>query len=120
VGAALVGLAQAVEFQPPVAEAQRGPQVHGQQDQLGVDLGPPAQRLGADLVELAIAAALRALVPEHRAHVVQALAAVVQQVVLDHGAHQAGRAFGAQAQVVGRPCWSAGPRRSTSPFRRCR
>ena len=57
-----------------------------------------AQRLGAHLVELAIAATLRTLVAEHRAHVVEALAAFVQQVVLGYGAHHAGGIFRAQCQ----------------------
>jgi hypothetical protein len=51
--------------------------------------GREAERLDADLVELAIAAALRTLVAEHRADVPQALRAVVQQVVLDRRAHDA-------------------------------
>ena len=100
--APLFRLAQAVELQPPVRQAQLAPQRHGQQDQLGIHLRPgKAQRLGADLVELPVAAALRTLAAEHGAHVEQALAAVVQQVVLGHGAHQAGRTLGAQRQVVG-------------------
>ena len=100
--APLVGLAQAVQLQSPVLDAQFAPQRHREQDQFRVQLRPAkAQRLGTDLVELAVAPALRPLAPEHGAHVVQALAAVVQQVVLGHGAHQAGRALRAQRQVVG-------------------
>ena len=59
-----------------------------------------AERLDADLVELPVAPALRPLVAEHRAHVVQALAAVVEHRVLDRGAHHAGRALGAQRERV--------------------
>ena len=59
-----------------------------------------ADRFGAELEELAVAAALRTLVAEHRALVPQALRSVVGQVVLDHRAHGAGRAFGTQGQLV--------------------
>ncbi len=101
VGLTLRRLAQAVEFQAHVFQAQHLPQVIRQQDQFGVDLcATKTQHLGANLVKLAVAAALRTLVAEHRAHVVQALAAFVEQVVLDHRAHQTGRAFGAQGQLL--------------------
>ena len=101
VGLALGGLAQAVEFQAHIFQAQNFPQVIGQQDQLCIDLGTAkAQHLGTNLVELAVAAALGALVAEHGAHVVQALAAFVQQVVLNHRAHQPGCAFGAQRELL--------------------
>ena len=73
------GLAQAVEFEPHVRQAKHLPERLCQQDQFGVDVGAgKAERLGADLVELAVAAALRALVAEHRPHVPEALAAVVE------------------------------------------
>jgi hypothetical protein len=49
-------------------------------------------------VELAVAATLRALVAEHRADRVDALRAVVQQVVLDRGAHDAGGHLGPHGQ----------------------
>ncbi len=49
-------------------EAEGLPQRAGQQDQFGIDVrAGEAQRLDADLVELAVAAALRTLVAEHRA-----------------------------------------------------
>ena len=84
VRAPLFGLAQAVEFQPHLGQAQVAPQRARHQDHLGIDIRPgKAQRLDADLVELPVAAALRLLVPEHRADVEQPLAAVVEQRMLD-------------------------------------
>ena len=51
-------------------------------------------------MELAVTPTLGALVAEHRPHVPHALAAVVQQVVLNGGAHQAGCALGAQRELL--------------------
>jgi hypothetical protein len=59
-----------------------------------------ADRFGAELEELAVAAALRTLVAEHRALVPEALRTVVGQVVFERGAHDAGRAFRTQGQQV--------------------
>jgi len=96
---ALGRLTQAVELQAHVLETQLLPQGVGQQDQLGVDLSPrKSQGLGTDLVKLAVATALRTLVPEHRPHVIKPLAAVVQHRVLGHGTHHARGIFGAQGQ----------------------
>jgi hypothetical protein len=50
-------------------------------------------------VELAITAALRTLVAEHRAHVPQTLRTVVQHVVLDRSAHDARGIFRAHRQI---------------------
>ena len=98
---ALLRLTQTVDFKAPLGQAQALPQRHGQQDQLGIHIGTgKAHGFCTDLVELAIAAALRALVAEHGADVPHAFAAVVQQVVFNGGAHQAGRAFGAQRQAL--------------------
>ena len=97
---ALVRLPEAVDFQAHVVQAQLLPQRVRQQDDFRIHVGPgKTQRFGADLVELPVATALRPLVPEHRAHVVQALAAVVQQRMFGHRAHHAGGAFGAQRQL---------------------
>jgi hypothetical protein len=85
---------------PRLFEPQDLPQVVGQQDQFGIDLGTTkTQHFGTNLVELAVAATLRTLVAEHGAHVIQALATFVQQVVLDHSAHQTCCALGAQGQL---------------------
>ena len=53
-----------------------------------------------ELVELPVAALLRALVAKHRAHLPNAQRAVVQRVVLVDGAHHAGRGLGTQRQAV--------------------
>ena len=76
-----------------------------------------AQRLGADLVELSIATLLRPLVTEHRADVVQPLAAVVQERMLLDRAHHPGGGLRAQGELV---AVHACRRTSTSPSRRCR
>ena len=97
---AFLGLAQAIEFQPHILQPQFLPQRLGQQDEFGIDMGSgKAQGLGAYLVELAITAALGAFVPEHRAHVVHAPAAFVQQVVFNSRPYYACSAFRAQAQM---------------------
>ena len=65
---ALLAVAERVEFEPDRADFEHVPQALGEKDQLGVDVrAGQAERLDVDLVELAIAAALRALVAEHRA-----------------------------------------------------
>ena len=69
-------------------------------DHFGVDrrrFGP--DRLGADLVELPVAALLRALAAEHRADVVELLhAGLLVQPVLDLGADHRRRVLGPQRQ----------------------
>ncbi|MNC35159.1 hypothetical protein D3C75_836320 [compost metagenome] len=95
--------AQAVEFQlDRVLDAQQAPQAPGQHDQLGVDVRTvEVEHFHADLVELAVAALLRALVAEHRADVPQLLwLAAADQAVLLHRAHAGGGAFRAQGQRV--------------------
>ena len=75
----LIGLAQAVDFQPPIGDSDFFPQRSSQQDQLGINFrAGETQGLGADLVKLPVTAALRALAAKHRPHVVKALAALVQ------------------------------------------
>jgi len=101
VAQALGRVADRVQFQADAFQAQVIPQAARQHDQLGVDIGArEADRFHAELVKLAIAAFLRALMAEHLALVPQAFRAFVDQVVLDHGAHHAGRAFRTQGQVV--------------------
>ena len=61
-----------------VGQAELLPQPRQHHDLLGVDVGPgKAQRLDVELVELAVAALLRALVAEHRARGPHALRALV-------------------------------------------
>lgn len=50
-------------------------------------------------MKLPVAAALRALVTEHRADVPQTLRTVVQHVVLDRRAHDSGRVFRTHRQI---------------------
>ena len=78
---ALGRLAQAVEFEPHVASGRAPSRARCASRISSASTSGPgeAQRLGADLVELAVAAALRPLVAEHRPHVPEPLAAVVQQ-----------------------------------------
>ena len=62
-----------------------------QHDQLRVDLGlGEAERLDAELMELAVTPLLRLLAPEHRAAAPELLLLVVQQSVAERGAHDAG------------------------------
>ena len=68
---------------------------------LGVDVRTgKAERLDVDLVELAIAALLRPLVPEHRARGPQLQPRAAQQAVGDRGAHDAGGGLRTQRQAV--------------------
>ena len=103
VSGAFFAIAQAVDFQSQVwADAELAPQIGAHGDDFGVDIGAfKAQRFHAHLVELAVAAFLRAFAAEHGAHIPQLLAAVVQQIVLHHGAQAGGGAFGAQAEAEG-------------------
>ena len=109
VGGARLRRAEAAEPQREAGHPEAAQQLVEQDDQLGVDqrrVG--ADRLGADLVELAEAARLRALVAEVRAQVPE-LHRLRQLVhaVLEVGAADRRRALGAQRQRCGRP----GPRR---------
>ena len=85
----------------PTDQAELAPQRAHHQDHLGVDVrAGKAERLDVELVELAVAALLRPLVAEHRPHRPQAQRAVVERVVLDHRAHDAGGGLGAQRELV--------------------
>jgi len=101
VARALFGVADRIEFEADVFQAQVVPQAAAQHDHLGIDVGTgEAHGFAAELVELAIAAALRTLVAEHRSRVPHALRTFVHQVVFDDSAHRAGRAFRTQGQLV--------------------
>ena len=68
---------------------------------LCVDIGlRVAQRLGIELMELAIAPLLRPLVPEHRSRGPHPLRALIGQVVLDRRTHDAGSRLGTQRQAL--------------------
>ena len=103
VGGAFFAVAQAVDFQSQIlADAELAPQIGAHGDDFGIDIGAfKAQRFHAHLVELAVAPFLRAFAAEHGPHIPQLLAAVVQQIVLHHGAQAGGGAFGAQAEAEG-------------------
>ena len=101
VGAALFRLAQAIELQLHPLQADFLPQAVRQQNDFGIDLSAAkTQGFSADLVELAVTPALRALVAEHRPGIVQTLAAFVQQIVFNRSAAHARRTFGAQGEFV--------------------
>ena len=96
----LFGKAERVDLELDAGQAEIVPQALAHHDDLGIRIRTrEAERLDADLVELAIAAALRTLVTEHRADVPQALRAVVQHVVLDRRAHDGRGIFRAHRQV---------------------
>ena len=97
----LGGLAQAVELKAHIIEAQFLPKRIGQEDQFSINLSTgKTQHLGANLVKLPVTATLRALVAKHRPHVIQTFATFIKHVVLDHGAHHAGRALGPQSELL--------------------
>ena len=66
--AALVEIADRIDLEPrAVGEPERAPQPRQHHHVLGVDIGTrEAERFDVELVELAVAAPLRTLVPEHR------------------------------------------------------
>ena len=99
VGGTLVRLAKGVQFQSNIGDAQQLPETRDHHDHFGIDVRPGhAERLDVDLVKLAIPAALRALVAEHRPHRIDALRTVVKQIVLDTGSHDACGELGAHGQ----------------------
>ena len=70
IGGATLGVTHGVDQGLEVAKAELAEEAHQQQDDLGVGPRPRvADQLGADLMELAVATALRALVAELRADV---------------------------------------------------
>ncbi len=96
-------VAEAVEQQRVVAQAERPEGVVGEDDQLGVQRRVlRADRLGADLRELAVAALLGALVAVVRAGVpeLDRQVALLVQVGLERGAQHGGGALGAQRELV--------------------
>ena len=91
-------------FEPYVIKAQRLPETRTHQDQLGIDIGiGDTKNFHAKLVELTVSALLRALVPEHRAHVPESPDLVVQDAVFDAGAHATRGTFRAQREHIAIP-----------------
>ena len=98
---AVGGVADGIHVELDVVEPEPLPQAREHHDLLGIDVRPlEAQRLDVELVELALAPLLRALVAEHRAHGPHAHRAVVEEVVLDRRAHDAGGRHGTQGEAV--------------------
>ncbi len=96
-------VAEAVDQQAVVAQAERAEGVVGQDDQLGVQRRVlRADRLGADLGELAVAALLGPLVAVEGARVPELDRQVAElvQVGLQRGADDRGGALGAQRELV--------------------
>ena len=102
VGVAAGLVAESVQFQHRVVgDVQRVQDGPAAGDDLGVgERFGGADQLDADLVELAVAAFLRALVAEHRAGVEDFLRQRLGQAVGDQGAADAGGAFGAEGDGV--------------------
>ena len=95
------GIAERIQLQRDIAQPEFVPQPRAHQDLFGIDVrSGKAQRLHAELMELAIASLLRTLMAEHLTAVIQTLRRVIQQIVLQHGAHAGGRSLGAQRQLV--------------------
>ena len=96
VGVAAGLVAESVQFEHRVVgDFQRLQDSPAAGDHLGVgERFGGSDQLGADLVELAVAAFLRALVAEHRAGVEDFLRQRLRQAVGDEGAADAGGAFG--------------------------
>ena len=89
------GIADGIDMQFDFRQPQRLPQAAQHDDLFRIDIGAgKRQRLGAELVELPVAAFLRPLVAEHRALVVQLLRTVIEEIVLQRCTHAAGSAFG--------------------------
>ena len=118
VGRTAGGVAHAVDQQAQRSQTELGVELAQHGDDLRVDHGRGrAERLGAELVVLAVAARLRLLVAEHRAVVpeLHRLRPLVH-AVLHVGAADGRRALRPQRERTARPC----RRTCTSPCARCR
>jgi len=81
-------LPQGIELQGDAGQPQVTPQAGTHQDLFGIDIrAGKAQRLDADLMELAITPFLGAFVAKHLTDVVEPLGLVGNQVMLDDSAH---------------------------------
>ena len=98
---ALIQRSDRVHLQAYAFKTQLFPERGGHDDDFRIDVRPrEPQRLDAELVELAVAAFLRALVAVHRARVPEAHRAVVDEAVLDGRAHRGSRGLGAQRELL--------------------
>ena len=93
-------VADGVDEQREAAESDAFQDLHHEFDDFGIDHGRfRPDGLGADLVELAVAALLRPLAPEHRTDVVQLLQSrLLIQPVLDIGANHGCSSFRPQSE----------------------
>ena len=94
-------VADAVDVEHRVADAVAREQQRGDLDHLDVGLGArDAEALDAELVGLAVAPRLRALVAKERPDVVQPLRPLREQLVLEQRAHDARRQLGPQRHAA--------------------
>ena len=101
VACTLCRLPQAVELKAYIGQVNCLPESGRQQNQFSIYLwARKTQGFGANLVELAVTPPLRLLPPEHRAHVIEPFATVIQHVVLDHGTHHTSSVFRPHGKVL--------------------
>ena len=95
---ALFEFAQGIEFEARF-NSERFPETRDHREKLDIDVGTgKTEGFAAELMELPVAAALRALVPEHRPEVPEALRGVVGEAVLNGAAHDGARIFRTQGE----------------------
>src|SRR3546814_19888884 len=100
-GGPFIGLAKRIQFEPDIGQAEQPPKPRQHDNELGIDVGPgKAKRLDIDLMKLAIASTLRALVAKYRAHRLHTPRALIQNVVFDRCSYQAGGEFRADRKSV--------------------
>ena len=93
--------AQRIHLELHRTNAEGLPHASEHDDHFGVDVRTRhAERFGAQLMELAVAAALGTLMAEHRAAVPEALRGSVKEVVLIHGAHDRRGALRTERELV--------------------
>ena len=93
--------AQRVQLQRQALHAEIRQQIPGNGDRLHIRAGiGKAKQFQTDLVELALATRLGALVAEHRPAVPEPLRALTEQAVLDRGPHHRGRALRPQGATA--------------------
>ena len=91
---------KAVQFKPG-ADAELRPESGKHPKHVDIDIRPgKSEGFAPKLIELAIAASLRALVPEHRSEIPQSLRGVVREIVLNRGAHDSARVFRTQRELL--------------------
>src|SRR5690606_13104009 len=101
IGLARLRRPERIDFETHAGDAERAPQPRGERDQLRIDVRTcVTDGLHVDLPELAIAALLRALVPEHRPDAPELVALPAQHAVRDHRAHDARGSFGPQREAL--------------------